>query len=233
MQVTYNYPYFCQVKKDKLATYLEDFVTERRRNLFDDVLNKRTKHFTVVLEDLFEKHNISAVARSCDIFGIQDLHIIENRYSSYVSNHVAKGAQKWIDFYNYNEQEHNTQACIDKLRKEGYQIIATTPHTNSCVLEDFDITKKSAFVFGVEKAGVSDLIMNQAEGFLKIPMVGFTESLNVSVAAALILNSTTERLRNSDINWELTNQEKEDIKLEWMKKSIKSIHLILERFNQK
>ena len=215
----------------KQITYLENFVTERRRELFDDILNNRTKHFTVVLEDLFEKHNISAVARSCDIFGIQDLHIIENKYDSYVSNHVAKGAQKWIDFYNYNKLEHNTQNCIDSLRANGYQIIATTPHTNSCVLEDFDITKKSAFVFGVEKAGVSDLVMNQADGFLKIPMVGFTESLNVSVAAALILNSTTNRLRNSHLDWHLTDDEKESIKLEWMKKSIKSIDLILERFN--
>lgn len=220
------------MKNNKLSTYLENFVTERRRQLFDDVLNKRTKHFTVVLEDLFEKHNISAVARSCDIFGIQDLHIIENRYDSYVSNHVAKGAQKWIDFHNYNKLEHNTQLCMDNLRKQGYQIIATTPHTDSCILEDFDITKKTAFVFGVEKAGVSDLIMNQADGFLKIPMVGFTESLNVSVAAALILNNITQKLRKSDVDWKLANSEKESIKLEWMKKSIKSIDLILKRFQK-
>ncbi|HIE46126.1 MAG TPA: TrmH family RNA methyltransferase, partial [Flavobacteriaceae bacterium] len=208
------------MENKKLAAYLENFVSERRRNLFDTILSKRTKHITVVLEDLFEKHNISAVARSCDIFGIQDLHIIENKYDSYVSNHVAKGAQKWIDFHNYNEQEHNTQICIDKLRANGYQIIATTPHTDSCVLEDFDITKKTAFVFGVEKAGVSDLIINQADGLLKIPMVGFTESLNISVAAALILNSTTTKLRNSNINWQLSDKEKEIIKLDWMKKSI-------------
>ena len=220
------------MENKKLITYLENFVSERRRNLFDTILSKRTKHITVVLEDLFEKHNISAVARSCDIFGIQDLHIIENKYSSYVSNHVAKGAQKWIDFHNYNKEEHNTQICIDKLRANGYQIIATTPHTDSCILEDFDITKKTAFVFGVEKAGVSNLVINQADGLLKIPMVGFTESLNISVAAALILNSTTTKLRNSNINWQLSDKEKEKIKLDWMKKSIKSIDLIIERFKQ-
>ena len=220
------------MENKKLITYLENFVSERRRNLFDTILSKRTKHITVVLEDLFEKHNISAVARSCDIFGIQDLHIIENKYSSYVSNHVAKGAQKWIDFHNYNKEEHNTQICIDKLRANGYQIIATTPHTDSCILEDFDVTKKTAFVFGVEKAGVSNLVINQADGLLKIPMVGFTESLNISVAAALILNSTTTKLRNSNINWQLSDKEKEKIKLDWMKKSIKSIDLIIERFKQ-
>jgi tRNA (guanosine-2'-O-)-methyltransferase len=220
------------VNKTNLATYLEDFVTERRRNLFDKVLDKRTKHFTVVLEDLFEKQNISAIVRTCDIFGVQDVHVIENKYNSYVSNHVARGAQNWIDIHEYNEFEHNTQICLDSLKKQGYQIVATTPHTDSCILEEFDITKKTAFVFGVEKAGVSDLIMKQADSFLKIPMVGFTESLNVSVAAALILNSTTERLRNSNINWQLTHKEKQEIKLEWMKKSIKSIDLIIERFKQ-
>ncbi len=224
--------YFCKVDKTNLATYLEDFVTERRRNLFDKVLDKRTKHFTVVLEDLFEKQNISAIVRTCDIFGVQDVHVIENKYNSYVSNHVARGAQNWIDIHEYNEFEHNTQICLDSLKKQGYQIVATTPHTDSCILEEFDITKKTAFVFGVEKAGVSDLIMKQADSFLKIPMVGFTESLNVSVAAALILNSTTERLRNSNINWQLTHKEKQEIKLEWMKKSIKSIDLIIERFKQ-
>ncbi|MEE9349201.1 MAG: RNA methyltransferase [Flavobacteriaceae bacterium] len=216
----------------KQIAFLEAFVSKRRLALFDTILNNRTKHFTVVLEDLFEKHNISAVARSCDIFGIQDIHIIENKYDSYVSNHVAKGAQKWIDFHNYNKLEHNTQDCIDSLRANGYQIIATTPHTDSCVLEDFDITKKSAFVFGVEKAGVSELVMNQADGHLKIPMVGFTESLNVSVAAALILNSTSNRLRNSQLDWHLTDNEKESTKLDWMKKSIKSIDLIMERFHK-
>ena len=224
--------YFCKVSKTDLATYLEDFVTERRRNLFDKVLDKRTKHFTVVLEDLFEKQNISAIVRTCDIFGVQDVHVIENKYNSYVSNHVARGAQNWVDIHEYNEFEHNTQICLDNLKEQGYQIVATTPHTDSCILEEFDITKKTAFVFGVEKAGVSNFIMKQADGFLKIPMVGFTESLNVSVAAALILNSTTERLRNSNINWQLTHKEKQDIKLEWMKKSIKSIDLIIERFKQ-
>jgi tRNA (guanosine-2'-O-)-methyltransferase len=139
------------VNKTNLATYLEDFVTERRRNLFDKVLDKRTKHFTVVLEDLFEKQNISAIVRTCDIFGVQDVHVIENKYNSYVSNHVARGAQNWIDIHEYNEFEHNTQICLDSLKKQGYQIVATTPHTDSCILEEFDITKKTAFVFGVEK----------------------------------------------------------------------------------
>ncbi len=210
--------------------YLEGFVTENRRNLFDEVLDKRTRHLTVVLEDLYQKHNTSAVVRSCDIFGLQDIHIIENKYKSYMSNKVGKGSQKWMDFHYYREKQINTQDCLDTLRSQGYQIIATTPHNDSCFVDDFDITKKSAFVFGVEKEGVSDLVMNQADGYLKIPMVGFTESLNVSVAAAITLQSTTTRLRNSEVEWQLTAEEKFFKKIEWMEKSIKSIEKIKARF---
>jgi tRNA (guanosine-2'-O-)-methyltransferase len=183
-----------------------------------------------VLEDIYQKHNTSAVVRNCDVFGIQDLHIIENKYNSYVSNQVAKGAQKWIDFHEYNQHEYNTKICINSLRDKGYQIIATTPHNESCLLQDFDITKKSALVFGVEKEGISDYIMNEADGYLKIPMVGFTESLNISVAAAIILQDLTARLRNSTVKWQLSEKEKNDKRIDWCKKTILNVDEIVERF---
>ena len=147
-----------------LLKHLESIITDNRKATFNRVLEKRTRHFTVVLEDIYQKHNTSAVVRSCDIFGLQDIHIIENKYNSYVSNQVAKGAQKWIDFHEYNTKAYNTQTCINNLREAEYQIIATTPHDDSCLLQDFDISKKSAFVFGVEKAGVSDKMMQEADG---------------------------------------------------------------------
>ena len=214
----------------KLLEHLESIITENRKVTFEKVLSKRTRHFTVVLEDIYQKHNTSAVVRSCDIFGIQDLHIIENKYNSYVSNQVAKGAQKWIDFHEFNTKQYNTKDCIDTLRTKEYQIIATTPHNDSCYLKDFDISKKSAFVFGVEKAGVSDYIMKEADGYLKIPMVGFTESLNISVAVAIILNDLTTRLRNSNLNWSLTEEEKNEKRLDWCKKTINNVDQIIERF---
>ena len=212
-----------------LLKHLESIITENRKATFETVLSNRTRHFTVVLEDIYQKHNTSAVVRSCDIFGVQDIHIIENKYNSYVSNQVAKGAQKWIDFNEYNTAQYNTQTCIDTLRNNNYQIIATTPHHDSC-LKDFDISKKSAFVFGVEKAGVSDKMMQEADGYLKIPMVGFTESLNVSVAAAIILNDLTTRLRNSDVNWQLSEKEKNEKRLDWCKKTINNVDRIIERY---
>jgi len=214
----------------KLLEYLESIVTENRKATFEKILNNRTRHFTVVLEDIYQRHNTSAVIRSCDIFGIQDIHIIENKYNSYVSNQVAKGAQKWIDFNEYNTEEFNTQTCIDALRAKGYQIIATTPHNDSCLLQNFDISKKSAFVFGVEKEGISDYMLKKADGYLKIPMVGFTESLNISVAAAVILNDLTSRLRDSNINWKLSEGEKNEKRLDWCKKSINNVEQIIDRF---
>ncbi len=212
---------------DKYIDYLEQFVSEHRRNLFHKVLNERTRHFTVAIEDIFKPHNSSAVVRSCDIFGIQDVHIIENKYKFYASNRVAKGAQKWLTFSVFNKREsNNTAECIAGLRNKGYQIIATTPHNDSCMLSDFDISKKSAFFFGVEKEGLSNEVLENADGFLKIPMVGFTESLNISVAVSIILQRLIEDLKMSEIKWGLSSVEKKELYLDWMEKSIKSIDKI-------
>ena len=214
----------------KLLTYLEGFVTEKRKNLFRQILKNRTRHFTVVLEDIYQQHNSSAVIRSCEIFGIQDVHVIENKYISNVSKNIAKGSQKWLSFHNYKKETNNTKACLNSLKGKGYQLIATSPHHNSCLLHDFDITKKSAFIFGVEKTGVSNEVINNADGILKIPMVGFTESLNISVAAAIILENLTYKLRTSSINWNLTHKEEEELYTQWIEKTIKNVDKIKEHF---
>ena len=214
----------------KLLTYLEGFVTEKRKNLFRQILKNRTRHFTVVLEDIYQQHNSSAVIRSCEIFGIQDVHLIENKYISNVSKNIAKGSQKWLSFHNYKKETNNTKTCLNSLKGKGYQLIATSPHHNSCLLHDFDITKKSAFIFGVEKTGVSNEVINNADGILKIPMVGFTESLNISVAAAIILENLTYKLRTSSINWNLTHKEEEELYTQWIEKTIKNVGKIKEHF---
>ncbi|WP_442266351.1 TrmH family RNA methyltransferase [Tenacibaculum sp. ZS6-P6] len=208
---------------EELLQYLEGYVTDNRKQTFKEVLDNRTKHFTVVLENVFQPHNASAVVRSCDIFGIQDVYTVENSYVNKVSRKIAKGSQKWLDFHRFKSQNNNTQECYEDLKSKGYQIIATTPHNDSCYLSDFDITKKSAFVFGVEREGVSEFMMENADGYLKIPMVGFTESLNISVAAAIILQDVTTRLRKSNVNWKLTKEERLVIYSEWIEKSIKNV----------
>jgi len=213
-----------------LITYLEGFVTEKRKNTFKNILLNRTRHFTVVLEDIFQQHNSSAVIRSCDVFGIQDIHIIENKYHSKVSRHVAKGSQKWLNLNNYKEDKYNTKDCLTRLKNEGYQIIATSPHNNTCTLHDLDISKKSAFIFGVEKSGVSEEVLINSDEILTIPMVGFTESLNISVAAAIILENLTNKLRNSNYEWRLSEKEQEIIYANWLEKSIKNVDEIKNRF---
>ena len=221
---------FAAMINQKLLEYFEGYLTDRRKQTFKDVLSQRTRHFTVVLEDIYQAHNASAVVRTCDIFGVQDIHAIENKYTNKVSRHVAKGSQKWLNIKRYREDGDNTTACLNHLKKEGYQIIGTTPHNNSCMLQEFDITKKSAFVFGVEAEGISDIVKDNADGFLKIPMVGFTESLNISVAAAIILQDVTTKLRESTINWQLTDQEKKVLYFDWVKKTIKNVDKIEEYY---
>jgi len=210
-------------------SYLENFVTENRIAIFKKVLSQRTRFFTAVLEDLYQMHNISAVVRSADIFGWQDLHIVQKKYDPKLSHAIAKGAEKWLDIHRYKQ----TQVAIDHLKHNGYRIVATTPHTNDVNLPDFDFSQPAAFFFGVEKDGLSEQVMDQADVFLKIPMYGFTESFNISVAAAIIMHSVSKSLRASDINWQLSKQEQERIYLQWLEKSIKSIDLIKRDYIEK
>jgi len=213
---------------NQLLEHLLSFLTERRKNLFEEVISKRTRHFTIATEDVYQLHNTSAVMRSCDVFGIQDLHVIEEKVSKKIDREIAMGAQKWVNIDRHN----STKECIDNLKENGYQIIATTPHNDSAELKDFDISKKSAFFFGKEKEGLSDIVLDAADGYLKIPMYGFTESLNISVAAAIILQTLVSKLKDSNIDWELSEQEKNQIRLHWVKMSIKSSTKIIERFNK-
>lgn len=210
----------------ELLDYLQQYITDERRERILDVLSRRTRHLAVVMEDVYQMHNTSAVMRSCEIFGIQDLYAISDRYRLKMDKEIAMGAQKWVDLYPY----YNREECLNELRVKGYQIIATTPHDNSCYLDDFDITKKSALIFGTERKGISPEIMEQADGFLKIPMRGFTESLNISVSVAIILQTLTQKLMNSDVKWQLTEKEIFEKRLDWTKKSTRSIDQILDRY---
>lgn len=210
----------------ELLTYLEGFLTENRKEGFLRVLKNRTKHFTIAMEDVYQLHNTSAVMRSCEVFGVQELHVIEQRFGKRIDKEIALGAEKWVDINRFS----TIQNCIDDLKNKGYQIIATTPHNDSCLLDAFDITKKSAIFFGTEKLGLSEEVMQQADGFLKIPMVGFTESLNISVSAAIVIQDLTNRIRKSSIEWQLTEEELLDKRLDWTRKSIKDIDYIESRY---
>jgi len=219
---------------NRLIKYLEQFITTERLELFHKLLNQRTRYITVVLEDIYQSQNASAVLRTADCFGIQDVHIIENKNKYQINPDVALGASKWLNLVKYNQQKNNTLEAISHLRQKGYRSVATTPHTQDVSLEDFDLTQgKTALFFGTELKGLSNEMIDHADEFLKIPMFGFTESFNISVSAAIILHHLTTSLRKSEINWQLSDHEKEEILLTWLKKTIKKSSLLIDDFLSK
>ncbi|MHC5354152.1 TrmH family RNA methyltransferase [Myroides sp. LJL115] len=206
--------------------YLETFLTPNRVERFKQVLENRTNHITIVAEDVYQMHNTSAVMRSCEVFGVQNLGVIEQKYGKTIDKQIALGAEKWVDITTYTSAEQS----MEELRNKGYQIVATTPHVEAHHLEDFDITKPSAIFFGTEKSGLSPEIMDNADTYLKIPMVGFTESLNISVSAALIIQSLSNRIRRSDLAWHLTPEQIIEKRIDWARKTIKDIDFVTERY---
>ena len=216
----------------KRIEFLKQFITLRRWRLFEKVIEFRTRYITLVLEDIYQPHNASAVLRSCEVLGIQDVHIIENRNRYHVNTEVSLGAQKWLNLYKYNSQEDNTLATINHLRSLGYRIVATTPHKNDVELKEFDLTKgKIALFFGLELLGLSKTVLQNADEFLKIQMYGFTESFNISVSAAIILHYLTARLRASNLPWQLNCYEKQLILFQWLKNSIRNSEQLLKRID--
>ena len=193
--------------RKKFLKYLESFITENKRTLFDKIITQRTKHITVALEDIYQSQNASAVLRTCVCFGIQDVHIIENKNTYSVNPDVALGATKWLNLKKYNQGENNTLACYHALREKGYRILATTPHKDDALLDELSLDTKVALVFGTELEGLSDVAIENADAYVKIPMYGFTESLNISVSAAITLHHLTEKLRNSKLDWQLKEEE--------------------------
>ncbi|GAB7087748.1 RNA methyltransferase [Marinifilum fragile] len=220
------------MEKDLLVRsiqFLEEFATEKRKNLINENVDNRTRYITVALENIFQPQNASAVIRSCDCFGIQDLHVIENSNEYNINPDVVMGASKWVDLYRYNKNKDNTLDTIKSLKEKGYRIVATTPHTKDVLLPDFDLSKgKSVFFFGTELTGLSDVVMDHADEFVKIPMYGFTESFNISVSAALVLNHLATEVRRTKVNWQLSEQEKLELKLDWLKKSVRRGDKLLE-----
>ncbi len=207
-------------QKQQLIASLSEYVTPARLQRMVTVLKKRTRHLCVVMEDIYQSHNASAVLRSCDCFGIQDVHIIENKNKYQVNPDVALGASKWLSLHKYNTLEDNTENCIRQLKEKGYRIVATTPHQDDCLLEELPVKEKTALLFGTELKGLTQKAIDMADGFVKIPMAGFTESFNISVCAALCLYHLSPKVRNTTSNWKLSEEEKADIMLAWLQQSV-------------
>lgn len=191
-----------------------DIVSESKQEKYEQIASDRTRYLTIVLENIQKEHNASAVLRTCDCFGVQDLHVIEKDIHYEVQRDIALGAGKWVDIHSHAEGESPSLECIKSLKSKGYQIVATTPHTEKSI-QEIDISKPIALVFGTEKTGVSEEILNECDDKVKIPMYGFTESFNISVSAAIAMNSIRGLLQNSDVNWKLSDSEQTLLKIKW------------------
>lgn len=204
-------------QKKALIAYLLPKVTENKAALMEQALEHRTRHVTILLEDIFQQHNASAAIRSAECFGLQDIHVVEDRFKFAVNCGVAMGSSKWMGLHRYK----STSEAFQKLKSQGYRIIATTPAPGAVELAQLPLEGKMALIFGTENVGLSQYALEHADEYVHIPMFGFTQSFNVSVSAALCVYQITSALRQSTVSWQLSEEEKIDIMLSWLRGTIR------------
>jgi len=217
----------------QLIDYLSGFIKEARLEVLQSNLHFRTRYLTVCLEDIYQSQNASAVLRSCDAFGIQDVHIIEYKNKYQLNPMVTRGSSKWLNLHRYSGGDSPSFDAICNLKDKGYRIVATSPRIGGTSLEDFDLSKgKAALFFGTELTGISPVVEENADEFLQIPMYGFVESLNISVSVAVILHYLTLKMRRDIIGWELSKQEQDSLLLQWLKITVRESEKIIQRYNE-
>lgn len=213
-----------------LNNFLKQFIAEKRLQRFEEVLNNRIGHLHIVLENIFQAHNAAAVVRSCDGFGIQHVHFIENKNHLKISDEVAMGSSQWMTLHRYNDAENNSLKALRSLKQQGFKIVATSPHQNQFSLDTLPIDQKIALVFGTEKLGISQDVYNEADAFVALPMLGFTESFNISVCAALCMYELSRRIRKEVQHPFLAQEEKEEVMHKWLCASVDNSEALLKRF---
>ena len=211
---------------DERADHLAEFLTDERRRTLAAALAERTRYMTLLAENTFHPHNASALMRHCDAFGVQELHTVETLCKFSPNASIVRGTDKWVDV----RRHASTAEAIAALRAEGYRIVATTPHRESCTPETFDVARGPfALVFGTEHAGISDEAMAAADEYLRIPMCGLVESLNVSASAAILVYMLSQRVRSKVEGWRLPPLEAAALRLRWMRAAVRDAEGILAR----
>jgi tRNA (guanosine-2'-O-)-methyltransferase len=214
-----------------LSNHLAQFVSDHKKEFVDRVLNERTRYVTIVLENIYQSQNASATLRTSECLGLQEVHIVENTAKYHLNIRVLKGADKWLELHRYRTPGvNNTEACFTKLKSEGYRIFVADPAEDGVSIEELSANQKIALVFGNELRGVSAYAVENADGKIRIPMYGFTESLNISVSVAICLSTLMKKLRESGVDFHLREEEKRLIKLEWFKKIVKRSDLLAREF---
>jgi tRNA (guanosine-2'-O-)-methyltransferase len=210
-------------KNEQLLAFFYSIITESKREKFDQIASERTRYLTVVIENVYQEQNASAIVRSCDCFGIHDIHAIEKENSFSVNREIAMGAGKWVNIQHHQDPKYPTTSALKKLKEKGYRIVATSPHEDDTTIDELDLNQPTALLFGTEKMGLSEAAMTHADAFVKIPMYGFSESFNVSVSAALCLHTLRQKLEQMPPEiWKMSPAEQVEIKLNWCKKILRN-----------
>ncbi len=213
-----------------LTDFLGQYVTDNRKVTIEKVLEQRTRYMTLVLEEIYQSQNASAVVRTCECMGIQDLHIVEGKSKYSVNKKVLMGSNKWMNLIRYKEKDkNNIVECYSKLKANGYRVVATHPGSGVSI-DELPIDSKVAIVMGNELRGITKFALENADEVVRIPMFGFTESMNISVSAAICIRSLVNRIRNSEHNWQLSDYEKAELRLDWYRKSLKQPAIMEKEF---
>lgn len=219
-------------QEHKVLEHLSQFVSDHKKQFVEKVLNERTRHVTIILEDIYQSQNASAVIRTAECMGLQDIHIVENTAKYQLNIRVLKGSYKWMNLERYRTREvNNTKTCFERLKGEGYKILVADPAEDGVSIQDVPIDQgKIALLFGNELRGVSTYAQEHADQRIRIPMYGFTESLNISVSVAICMNTLITKLHAADNNFGLSEDEKDILRLNWFRKMVKKSDIIEREF---
>lgn len=215
----------CAALAEQIAC-LSEFMTPERYAVLRDTVSMRTRYMTVLAENMYHGQNAAALIRHCDAFGVQQMHTVETLCRFEPNPVVARGSERWVDV----RRHASTSEALAALRGAGYRIVATTPHREDTTPETFDVRRGPfALVFGTEHAGISDEVIASADEFLRIPMCGLVESLNVSASAAILIYMLSERIRQTVGEWRLTPSERDEVLFAWLCRSVRDSEGILSR----
>lgn len=218
-------------QKVALTNYFAQFISQPRRDTIEKVLALRTKFVTVILEDIFQSQNGSAVIRTCECMGLHQIHIIENKSYYDLNTKVLKGANKWMNLTKYSAKgQNNTELCFKQLREAGYKIFATDPNADGISIDDVPTDQRLAILLGNELNGTSEYALAHADATVKIPMYGFTESLNISVSAAICLHTVMPKIRRSNLHIGFSEEEIQQTRYEWYRKAIRKPDILEREF---
>ena len=205
---------------------LSGFMLPARYDVLRRTVAMRTRYMTILAENTFHPQNAAALIRHCEAFGLQQMHTVETYCRFNPSAAIVRGTHRWVDIRRHG----STAEALAALRAEGYRIVATTPHREDTTPESFDVGRgRFALVFGTEHAGISEEVLASADEFLRIPMCGMVESLNVSASAAILIYMLSERMRRQVEGWNMTAAEQAATLYGWMCRSVKDSEEILKR----